>query len=321
MPAAEPNREDAARMLSLSDNGYDLIRLLLAAAVVYSHSYVLGGFGAEPLRQFSKEDLFLGKLAVLGFFGLSGFLVAASFERSRGFVDFFSKRVRRILPGYWVCLAVTAFVLAPLIWLAGGRQVPSFAWWGPDSAATFVASNFLLRIHQWSVSGVLEGQVWTSSLNGSLWSLYPEFLCYVGLAALGFGGALHSSRWLLALALFASMTYHVVSVVGGAAASFPDIPTICALTDWAPFITAFVAGMCACAWRGQIRFDWRTLVVLLGAAALTIKFGGFNVVSPLLVTALVLIGGGCFRWRLPMDLSYGMYITRFRCNCSSRRRA
>ncbi len=311
MLSGAPTSGDSTRVLSLKDNGYDLVRLVLAAAVVYSHSYALGGFGQEPLRQFSKEDLFVGKLAVLGFFGLSGFLVAASFERSRGLVDFFSKRVRRILPGYWVCLAVSAFVIAPLIWLAGGRHASSFPWWGAESAAAFVASNFLLRIHQWNVAGVLEGQVWTSSLNGSLWSLYPEFLCYVALAALGFAGAMRASRWLLLVLLFAVMGYHIIDIERAAEPSFPAIPAICALTGWTVFFAAFAVGLCAYVWRESIRFDWRTLLLLLAVALLSARLGGFEYLSPVLVPALVLVGGGCFTLRLRADLSYGIYIYSF----------
>ena len=43
----------------------------------------------------------------------------------------------------------------------------------------------------------------------------------------------------------------------------------------------------------------------------TLKFGGFKLVSPLLVAALVLSAGSCFKLRLKTDLSYGMYIYSF----------
>jgi len=61
---------DRPHSLSLRDNGYDLVRLVLAAMVVYSHSYAVGGYGAEPLARWSKEHLIMGELGVLGLYRL-----------------------------------------------------------------------------------------------------------------------------------------------------------------------------------------------------------------------------------------------------------
>jgi len=306
-----PMRKDHA--LSLRENGYDVMRLLLAASVVYSHSYAVGGFGWEPIKAVSKESVILGELGVLGFFGLSGFLVSASFDRSSSVGSYFLKRVRRIFPGYWVCLVVTAFLFAPLIWMIGwGGELADFPWAGPDGAASFVTHNLFLLLRQHSIGTVLAGAAWPGSINGSLWSLFPEFACYIGVVILGLGGAFRNSRWLVSGAALMAFIYHVLVTLNGSRA-FPDAPSFFALTIYAPFLTAFLVGACAQAWRDSIHFSWATVLVLVVATVWLIRLGGFEIASPVLITALVLATGGCFALRLKTDLSYGIYIYSFPC--------
>lgn len=306
------NMNGLPKSLSLHDNGYDVVRLILAAMVVYSHSYVVGGYGEEPLLRFSKEHLILGELGVLGFFALSGFLVSASGERSRSLGSYMLKRARRIFPGFWVCLALTALVFAPLIWLIGGRGIGVFPWAGPQGAWSYITHNFFLHVGQHSVGDVLRNAAWPGSINGSLWSLFPEFCCYLAVAVLVVGGAFTRSRWLLAGVALGAFLDHVLMTVLGREA-FPGIPSFYAFTHWSPYLTAFAVGACAYAFREQAVFSWKTVGVLGFLCVVTLKFGGFKIVSPLLVGAFVLTAGSCFKVRLKTDLSYGIYIYSFPC--------
>jgi peptidoglycan/LPS O-acetylase OafA/YrhL len=299
------------RTLSLNDNGYDALRLVLAAMVVYSHSYFVGHYGPEPLVGWSKEGLILGELGVLGFFALSGFLVSASAERSRSAFAYLLKRARRIFPGFWVCLAITAFVIAPLIWIIGGRSFSEFPWSGPQGAWSYIVANFFLRVRQHSIRDVLQSPAYPD-LNGSLWSLFPEFLCYLAVLVLLLGGALGRSRWLLAGVTTGAFIFHVLGVVVGSEC-FPLIPSFYAFSNWSPFMTAFCFGACAFVWKDSLFFTPKTVLALGVLAAVAIKFGGFKIMSPLLVSALVLCAGSCFKMRLKTDLSYGIYIYSFPC--------
>jgi peptidoglycan/LPS O-acetylase OafA/YrhL len=300
------------RSLSLSNNGYDLLRLVMAAMVVYTHSYKVGGYGKEPLFHLSKEQLALGSLALVGFFALSGFLVSASAERSQSIFSYLSKRVRRIFPGFWACLVVTAFVITPAIWLVKGRLIEDFPWTGPQSAGAYVTANFFLNINQRVIGDVLAGFAQPKSINGSLWTLYPEFGCYLAVAVFLVCGALRESRWMLGGGLAASYLFHVVKLVSGEQA-FPNIPSFYAFINWTPYLTAFTAGACAYVWRDKIAFSLATVCVLGLGCAVTSKFGGFQLLSPLLVTAIVLCAGSCFTLRLRTDLSYGIYIYSSPC--------
>ena len=79
-------------------------RLVLAFLVLVSHTWPLGGFGAEPSSPLTPRYLTLGGFAVAGFFGLSGMLVGRSAlhpvrpGRTRGLASL------RIVPAYWMAL-------------------------------------------------------------------------------------------------------------------------------------------------------------------------------------------------------------------------
>jgi peptidoglycan/LPS O-acetylase OafA/YrhL len=139
------------------DNGITTGRLGLALVVVLSHSFGLTGH-VEPLV--NETGLFsLGFVAVIGFFALSGWLLAASRERNtvRRFVE---NRARRILPGYWLALALGCLVVAG----AGG------------DAMGYVMSHWSIIVP--GPPGMPDG----SFVNGSLWTLSPELICYAALA-------------------------------------------------------------------------------------------------------------------------------------------
>ncbi len=201
------------------DNGVGFLRLALAFAVLVSHSFVIGAFGREPLVGFGRNAFTLGAVAVVGFFLLSGMLLTRSWMRRPQPVTFAVNRVLRILPAYWVCLLVCAFVIAPICWMtrhhgsienfpfvlqspANPAYTRNYA--GEGSAVGFVINNFTLQYKQWSITGTLphvpENLFGQGILNYSLWTLFWEALCYVGLLVLGVMGLI-SVRFRAAIAV------------------------------------------------------------------------------------------------------------------------
>ncbi len=115
-------------------------------------------------------------------------------------------RARRILPGLWVCLLVTAFVIAPLgVWSAGQ---PSLSLGG---RVGYVLGNASTWASVLSIDGGPQGIPWPGTWNGSLWSLGHEAVCYLVVAALGVFGLLRR-RLLVGLAVtFWSMSAVLVA--------------------------------------------------------------------------------------------------------------
>ena len=109
-PAASASLSDA---FDPKRNAFAFLRCVLAGLVIISHCYPLGGFGADPLEAITRRDQTLGVFAVAMFFVLSGFLIARAAANSPSVGRFVWHRFLRIFPGYWICLIVCGFVIAP----------------------------------------------------------------------------------------------------------------------------------------------------------------------------------------------------------------
>lgn len=308
VPPAEtqPPTDSSTRAADASgeENGFDVLRLGLAWLVVYTHALLLGGFGEDAVARFSHGQTIAGTLAVLGFFGVSGFLVTRSFVLRADALGFTASRLLRILPAFYVALVLTAFVFAPLISAAN----PSSPGWHAADAARYVLLNLKVWLGAVTVGGVLTGLPFPSSLNGALWSLFPELLCYAGVLALGLIGAFRAARVILPLAWGATVAAHVAEFFFGERAPLPELLT---LTGWAPFFAAFFTGVMIFVYRERLRFGWRSAVLWGVAALLLLRFGGWELCGPLVLPLFVIHLAHCFRWRLRADLSYGVYVLHF----------
>src|ERR1700722_16764699 len=87
-------------------NNFDLLRLIFASMVVIVHCSELSD--AHGLRWLPV--VLSQRMAVEGFFTMSGCLVVASYERSSSLKEYFEKRARRILPLYW-CVLIFCIIL------------------------------------------------------------------------------------------------------------------------------------------------------------------------------------------------------------------
>lgn len=181
-------------------NAFGFLRLFLAASVIYSHGYALGGFGQEPLGLLTDKQMSLGSLAVHAFFVISGYLVTDSYLRSGSTVRYLWKRFLRIAPALWVCLIVTAFILTPFVWSlhpAPPQQLGDLL----PAQFHYVFDNLFrprttINIESYPYGGhVFHGGDW----NGSLWTLFYEAACYVMVAGLGLLTVLRRPRFAFVL--------------------------------------------------------------------------------------------------------------------------
>jgi len=154
-------------------NSLNMFRLVFAAMVLFAHSFYITGHGIGP--QLNGENL--GGWAVACFFVVSGFLITGSRHRT-GAGDYILHRVARIMPGFVVCLLVTALVFGPISLLIEFGTLRGYAS-TPTTPAEYVWSNLALYINHYDIGRTLSTVPYPRAWNGSLWTLFYEFACYV----------------------------------------------------------------------------------------------------------------------------------------------
>lgn len=181
-------------------NNFDLLRLIFASMVVVAHCSELSG--APALRWI--PEVLSQRMAVEGFFTMSGCLVVASYERSSSLRQYFEKRARRILPLYWFVLIFGMILGAtvstvPLKEFALSSDVIKYV------AAQFTFANFL---HP-TLPGVFTHNLMTA-VNGSLWTIKIEVMFYMIVPVIAFL-CVKLGRWQVLSTIFLlSCVYRVV---------------------------------------------------------------------------------------------------------------
>jgi peptidoglycan/LPS O-acetylase OafA/YrhL len=317
-PRALPAGSTLASAFDPRANSVGFLRLLLASLVLVDHSYPLGGFGLHPLMAATAGQEGLGGLAVAGFFVLSGFLIARSAQRS-SLPRYLWHRCLRIFPAYAVCLIVTAFGFAALVWHHEHGAMTGFLTTYPqDSPTRYVWMNVKLTMNQYGIDGLLGRTPFAQSgpsqaFDGSLWTLIYEFKYYLLLGALAVGGVLNRARALVVAILVAVMLVVVLENAGvpGVGAYAPALGHDVQFARLGMF---FLLGSCAYLYSGRIPLDDRLGLFSAFVVYYTLHKGGFLIVGAMAFAYLLL-------WlavRLPLqrvgvkrDFSYGLYIYGF----------
>jgi peptidoglycan/LPS O-acetylase OafA/YrhL len=249
-------------------NNFDAIRLAMALLVVFSHSYALsfGAIGAEPLTIATNGYYTAGNVGVWVFFIVSGFLIAHSHERSSSLASYAVKRVRRIYPAYLVATSICAFIVTPLF------APPGFTLTISEAIRT-IGANLLLANH-FPLPGLFTGNP-VAAINGSLWSIKYEFLCYVGVALLGVL-ALRQRRWAIPLLYVAVVATWCWLDITGRKPGGPDLirEIIGWPYNWFLVLPNFLAGMIVYIHRDHIPRSTLLLVVGIVVCFLGFHLGG-----------------------------------------------
>ncbi|MEE4451169.1 acyltransferase [Novosphingobium resinovorum] len=292
-------------------NHFNAIRLAMAMAVIWSHSFAIhrGSEDTEPVSLLLGGFYNAGSVGVRVFFIVSGFLIARSWLASPQAAGYFAKRARRIYPGFIVATAICAFVVVPLHATAGWTLV--------SPAAVLDWSWRALTLHG-GVPGAdaFGGQ----AVNGALWSIRYEAWCYVGVAVAGGLGLMRRPGLLVAATLGVMVGKAMLDVMG----KQPGGGLVEAVFGWpyAWFSLApcFLMGMLAQCYGRFVPRSMAGLCVLLAGLVATTQLGGgsriaFDLLFPLAATYAVLFAAFS-PVRLPDaarfgDFSYGAYLYGF----------
>lgn len=188
-----PKKEDRS-------NNFSFLRLVFASLVILSHSFELvDGNRHRELLTSLFGTLSFGEFAVDGFFLLSGYLIVQSWLSQPQPLLFVRKRVLRIYPAFIVCSIFCALIVGPL----ASSAVDYFSQF---QVAKFIAGSFVLN--RPLIPPVFIGQV-----NGAMWTIQFEFLCYLSVLLFGVL-SLFKKRffWLLSAIILTLLFINVTTV-------------------------------------------------------------------------------------------------------------
>lgn len=283
-------------------NAFTLLRFLAATLVVIGHTDPILG---RPERELLGASY--GAIAVDTFFVMSGYLIAAAWQRRSSAWQYARNRALRIVPGYAGVVAVTVLVLGPLL-----TTLPLDTYFRSETTWRYLA-NPTFTTMRFDLPGVFERNPLPQVVNGSLWTLPIEALMYVALPLLGLAGLLHRRRLLLVLAALAAVKYFGEErLVAGQVTILGVMPAANALG----FGIFFVLGALAWLWsdmlvlRGGVAAGlWLVTWMLQPSTAGRVVFAGA-------LAYTVLLAARCpWRWACGFgqrrDLSYGLYLCAF----------
>ncbi len=281
-------------------DNFTVLRLALSIAVVVSHAFSVGTgrHTDEPL--YALTGYTLGEHGVNGFFAVSGFLVAMSWDRRGGALPFAAARLLRVFPGLIVAVLVTALAIGAALttlparaYLADAR-VWQMIW---VTLTTFKSATVL--------PGVFEGNPLRWPIS-TVWTLRYELLCYAGLLTYGVLGGFKKPWLALAGAGAAALALVVLGALG-------PIPKGQETALRLPLI--FACGSLAYLYRARVPLN--PAIVALWLALLPLVMLVFApLYKPLLFVGTAYLclfialspGLSHPRFEPPGDISYGVYL-------------
>lgn len=280
-------------------NCFDLMRHVAALSVLFSHHFAISG-RLEP----GVGGLFsVGGFAVVVFFSISGYLVSKSYCRCNDFLDFLSRRSLRIFPAYIACCFLMIYLLG---FAYSDSNLLNFLGKKENFDMFLSYSVFVYP----TVPNVFEGYHLSQAINGSLWTLSVEFICYLLL-----GGLLSISRTfkplLIAIALL--LASYVLLESNKSIMMIWFVPAYLVTSFAVSFFVGALLGMTEEKWKSTNTKLW------LGAAAAILLYVTNGkpdalIISHLLIPVIVIFVGSSISEMViagKYDISYGIYIYAF----------
>lgn len=282
------------QMQDITKNNFDFIRVLLAFIVFLGHLGTLSA--SKELKILENSPI---EIAVFGFFIVSGFLIARSYDRSSSLKSYLKKRINRIVPAYLLVIFLCATLLSLVSTYSfteyfSNTQVYKYLFWN---------SLFLNFKAPW-----LPGVFGNQAVNGALWTLKVE-MCYyfcVPLLFLLFGKNNKYRTLSLIIIYFLSLVYLNYFEALGKISMAKQIPGV---------LCYFIPGMLIYFNFDQfIKYKNTLIIIALITVWIDLIFD-IKLFSPAMIAIIVLYIAYSFKFLNNFgkygDFTYGIYIFHF----------
>ncbi len=194
--------------LNIRSSNINLLRFICAIAVIICHSYAITMGQDDFVSKYTSGQCNLGGIAVAVFFFLSGLYVTKSLEKTESIIAFIKKRCIRIFPQLWI-VVVTSIILGLFL------TTNILNYLGNPLTYMYLLNAILIPIH--NLPGVFEHLPY-STVNGPLWTLPVEFVCYLGLAFIAYINykwvkAKHSTRIIIIGVVILFITFILLQII------------------------------------------------------------------------------------------------------------
>jgi len=152
-------------------NNFDFLRVSLAIFVAFYHLVIL----TQSTYIFDYISYHIAEFAVDSFFVISGFLIFMSYEHSHSLWHYYSKRAKRILPGY-----ISVILISSVLLYFFSIKVNFFDYFNLDYIKYLLANLSTLNFLHPTLPGLFENH-FTSAVNGALWTIKVEIIFYLSL--------------------------------------------------------------------------------------------------------------------------------------------
>ena len=283
-------------ILKRENNNIDLLRLLAAMLVAWSHAPAL--FGVSLIGPPLPVNVNLGGLGVAIFFFLSGMLVTNSLVTKKNATAFAWSRFMRIYPAFLVVLLLSVFVIGPIF-----TTLDVGDYFGAKETWRFLGHSARLRM-QYFLPGLWQDRL-NQSVNASVWTIPMEVGCYL-CVLFAFVSCRHLKLkpWMFIVAALAcSLLPHewYLRLVGKGYSIVDHVDIFC-----------FATGAAMALYKDKVRINKTLIVTLLVVCVLAWRCQ--NVISylfPLTVSLTLLYATSAaplLKLRLKHDISYGLYL-------------
>ncbi len=280
--------------------GFDAMRIALALVILTYHSFLLADNHAG--YAFINQYFYLFVIALVPmFFCLSGFLVTGSALRTRSVRVFLTYRGLRIFPALVVEVTLCAILLGPVM-----TSLPLAEYFTTKQFFTYFGN--IIGVVRMELPGVFLDNPYPKVVNGSLWTLQPEFYCYLIMAALMASTLVYRRTWYTWSFVLATALLTILNTrygYGNPGDLFP--PNV--------IIYYFFVGIAAYHWRQYIPAHPLLFVVCLLLASAMLAQQGLVYLAAIPVTYCTLYVGMLRLPRIPLlqngDYSYGLYLLHF----------